>query len=231
LSDAHLIVGTGGPTGRHLRELLESSGARIFNTFYRTGQPQDGRSTTWLQYDLLEPERHLPGLLEAVSGSTFSNLVLFAHPTISRATAEAPLDDLLVQARGLKGIGAILNSFLPRLAPGGTVLFVVPDLTSIRAPGYLSARTYFGGLKGLVEEYARVTRPPKGTIVLVSVLHMPGDTHPHVSADTIDRMGRQTLTGRLPDGKDLAVWIFDLLRSSNAWMHGKILSLQDGPLF
>lgn len=226
-----MIVGLGGPTGRHLRELFESSGARIFNTYYRSGLPHDDRSTTWLPYNLLEPEHHLPGLLEAVSDTPLSSLVVFAHPTISRGTEVPPLDDLVVSARGLAGIGAIMNSFLPRLAPGGTVFFVVPDLSSIRAPGYLSARTYFGGLKGLVEEYSRIVRPPKATIVLATILHVPGDSHPHVSADTINRMGRQTLTGRLPDGKDLAVRIYDLLRSSNAWMHGKILQFQDGPLF
>lgn len=232
MSSTHLIVGTGGPTGRHLRDLLESSGDRVFNTHYRPRTlPKDVGSTVWLPFDLLDPDRHLPSLVRVLSGSSFSSLVFFAHPAIARNTGEIPRDQTLVLVKGLLGVRSLLDSCIPWLKPGGKVLFIVPDLSALKVSGYLAARIYFGGLKGLVEEYARTATPPKATIALTSVLHIPGETDPHVSSETLDRMERQTLSGRLPDGKELSNWIYDLIRSPHEWIHGKILPFQDGPLF
>ena len=204
----------------------------MFNTHYRPRHPEkDSGSTVWVPFDLLDPDRHLPSLVRVLSGASLSCLVFFAHPTIARNTGEIPPDQTVASMNGLLGVRALLDSFIPRLKPGGKVLFVLPDLSALKVSGYLAARIYFGGLKGLVEEYARTTSPPKATIAITTVLHIPGETDPHVSRDSLERMERQTLSGRLPDGKTLSNWIYELIRSPHDWIHGKIVRFQDGPLF
>lgn len=230
MPNTHLIVGSGGSIGNHLRPILTGAGDRILNTHYHPrplGEESD--SVCWIPFDLMESARDLPVLLQKLDRTSLKSLILFSHPTLSREKVHPPLDQTLSLLPALEGVRALFDGSIPFLG-SGIVLSVVPALSALKAGGYLKARIYFGGLGGLLEEYSRATDPAPGFLTL-ELVHVPGEDTPHIPSPILEQMARNTLAGSLPDSLSLARWIASLIRTFPGFLHGKTLRLPDGPFF
>ncbi|MHB8421972.1 MAG: hypothetical protein ACYDAM_04235 [Leptospirales bacterium] len=229
----HLIVGSGGSVGAHLRTILLGSGDRIFNTHFHPRNPEPtGDPVHWIGFDLMESSRDIPSLLHTMDRSPLDSLILFSHPTLPREKGNPPPGQVLSLLPALEGVKAIFDACLPFLE-NGTILSVIPALSALKAGGYMKARIYFGGLKGLLEEYSRTKPAGNPGIVTLELVHIPGESTPHIPPTLLERMARQTLSGTLPDSLAVARGIASLIKptQSQRWMHGKTFRLPEGPFF
>ncbi len=222
MSPKYLIVGSGGPTGHHLRHILASTGATIVNTTHRTpavGEMSD--TIRWTHLDILSVSEGLRLLSPLMNGAKLSGVILFAHPRITRNKHPLSFGEMTGFSHALEGVKAIFDLCLP-LLDNGSVLTILPCLTLLKAGGYLQARVYFGGLRGMVEEYTRTISPAQASFLTLEVAHLPGETTPHLPESLLSRMKEQTLGG-FPDPESLARTIADLVVRPRPWMHGETL--------
>ncbi len=216
----YLIVGSGGPTGHHLRHILSSTGAIIVNTTHRTpavGEMSD--TIRWTHLDIFSVSEGLRSLSPLIDGEKLSGVILFAHPKLTRNKHPLPFGEMTGFSQALEGVKAIYDHCLPVL-DNGSVLTILPCLTLLKAGGYLQARVYFGGLRGMVEEYTRTISPARACFLTLEVAHLPGETAPHLPESLLSRMKEQTLGG-FPDPESLARTIADLVIKPRPWMHGE----------
>lgn len=227
----HLIVGSGGSVGAHLRTLLTESGDHVFNTHYHPRDPdQTADPVHWIGFDLMEPSRDIPSLLHALDRSLLSSLVLFSHPSLLQEKESPPPDQMLSLLPALEGVKILFDACAPFLE-NGTILSVIPSLSTLKAGGYMKARIYFGALKGLLEEYSRTNTAGIPGILTLELVHIPGESTPHIPSALLERMARQTLSGTLPDSLSIARGIASLIQTPQRWMYGKTLRLPEGPFF
>lgn len=226
----HLIIGSGGPTGKRLRSLLLSSRSTIINTTHRPPPASlELEGVRWIHLDLLDIPRGLQTLSPLIENKKLTSLTLFAHPTLSRNRNSLPYGEMTAFSVALEGVKSILDLCLPALDKS-VVLTVLPCLTLHKADGYLQARVYFGGLRGLLEEYARSISPKRTCFVNLEVVHIPGESTPHIPAPLLNRMKKNTLGG-FPDPDSLAQTILDLTNPPKPWMHGETIRIPDTAFF
>ncbi len=231
MPNTHLIIGSGGSVGTHLRTLLADAGDRVCNTHYHPrSSGQDRVGVSWTPFDLMSPQRDLPPLLQQLDQTSLKSLILFSHPSLDQEKKHPPLDQTLSLLPALEGVRALFDSCIPLLKEG-LILTIMPSLSSLKARGYLKARIYFGGLRGLLEEYSRGMDHQSPRLLTLELIHIPGDPTPHIPSSILERMGRHTLEGNLPDSLSLARWILPLLQTPQTWLHGETLRLPGGPFF
>ena len=220
MTPKYLIVGSGGPTGSHLRHHLSSSGATIVNTTHRPSPDFVGPGIIrWTHLDILDVAEGLKALSPLIEGEKLRALILFAHPTLVQNKRPLSYGEMTGLLKALEGIKAILDLCLPVLDKG-SVLTVLPCLSLIKADGYLQARVYFGGLRGMLEEYARSISATRTCLLNLEIVHIPGESTPHVPEPLLSRMKENTLGG-FPDPESLARTIMGLTAEPKPWMHGE----------
>lgn len=226
----YLIIGSGGPTGNHLRHLLSSSGAIIVNTTHRIPPDSSGQENTqWAHLDIWNVTEGLKSLSPLIDEEKLSGVVLFAHPTLNRKKRELSSGEMTSLSPALEGIKAIIDFCLPFLEKS-SVLTLLPCLTFLKAAGYLQARVYFGGLRGMLEEYTRSVSPTQACFLSLEIVHIPGDPTPHIPEPLLSRMKENTLGG-FPDPESLARTILDLIVEPKTWMHGETFRFPGSSLF
>ncbi|MHB1284943.1 MAG: hypothetical protein ACYCYP_00045 [Leptospirales bacterium] len=231
MPNTHLIIGSGGSVGTHLRTLLADAGDRVCNTHYHPRPAGGDRAeVSWIPFDLMSPQRDLPPLLQHLDQSSLKSLILFSHPSLDQEKKHLPLDQTLSLLPALEGVRSLFDSCTPLLKEG-LILTIMPSLSSLKASGYLKARIYFGGLRGLLEEYSRRTDHQSPRLLTLELVHVPGDSTPHIPSSVLEQMARHTLDGNLSDSLSLARWIFPLLQTRQGWLHGETLRLPGGPFF
>ncbi len=231
MSPNHLIIGSGGPTGECLRKHLHSKGATVYNTTHR---PPPSHLTPghvqWINLDLFSPEEGLKALGRAFSGKKkFGSMTIFSHPTLTRETDPLSARDTLAFLPALTGIKKLLDHCLPSLE-GGVILAVLPCMTLLKASGYLKARVYFGGMRGLLEEYSRSIPAETTCFLTLDLAHIPDGSTPQIPPVVMERMERQTIGG-FPDADSLSRTIMDLTAFQRPWMQGTTLRFPDSAFF
>lgn len=231
MSPNHLIIGSGGPTGECLRKHLQSKRATVYNTSHRPlPSPMTTGHIHWISLDLFSPEEGLKDLGRAFSGEKkFGSMTIFSHPTLSRKTDPLSVRDPLDFFPALTGIKKLLDCCLPFLEDG-VILAVQPCMTLLKASGYLNARVYFGGMRGLLEEYSRAIPAETTCFLTLELAHIPDGSTPQIPPAVMERMERQTIGG-FPDPDSLARTIMDLTAFQRPWMQGKTLRFPDSAFF
>lgn len=230
MSSHHLIVGSGGPTGECLRKYLLSTGSTVINTTHRPiPSPTDRGHIQWIKLDLFHPQEGLTALDRIFSEKKLGSMTIFSHPTLSRETDALPTRNIMNIFPALTGFQMLLNRCLPAL-DGGVILAVMPSMTLLKASGYLKARVYFGGIRGLLEEYSRAVPADTTCFLTLDLAHIPDGATPQIPPSLLERMERQTIGG-FPDADSLARTIMDLTSFQRPWMQGKTLRFPDTAFF
>jgi hypothetical protein len=217
---SHLLVGSGGETGRELAKRLSQGGEKVFVTTHRQ-PPPDLAPVRFLPWDFEAPEKSLPEMDDALGGEPLLSLALFAHPPFRRNSG-LPLPSI-------SSLILLLDHLAPRLAPGTPVLFFFPSLSRHRADGYLSARLWIGSLQGLFGEWSRNRH---GLLVTgIETLITPDRTTPHLTSEMVERISGRTARGRLATALEIADFALWLIHSRSPLFHGQILQTEGGPYF
>ena len=221
---SHLLVGSGGETGRELARRLSQDGERVFVTTHRRPLPESP-PLRYLSWDLKAPETSLPDLDRALGEASLSSLSLFAHPPFRRNSGLS-LPPLL---SSISSLVLLLDHLRPRLDPGTPVLFFFPSLSRHRADGYLAARLWIGSLQGLFGEWSRNRH---GLLVTgIETLITPDRTTPHLTSEMVERISGRTARGRLATAEEITDFAAWLIHSRSPLFHGQILQTEGGPYF
>ncbi len=217
---SHLLVGSGGETGKELAKKLSHGGEKVFVTTHRHPLP-DLAPVRFLPWNLEAPEESLPDIECALGGEPLLSLSLFAHPPFRRNSG-LPLSSI-------SSLILLLDHLRPRLDPGTPVIFFFPSLSRHRADGYLAARLWIGSLQGLFGEWSRNR---EGLLVTgIETLVTPDRATPHMTPEMVERVAGRTARGRLATALEIADFALWLIQSRSPLFHGQILQTEGGPYF
>jgi hypothetical protein len=225
-----LATGATSPVGLSILDGLTAMGGAPVATGRSARRPSSiPERSDWLTLDLLSPiPSQLPEMprWRDLGLRTFYHL---AHPTFHR---HEPDPFSLLPA--LRGVHDLHQEIRPHLQKGSSLLFLLPDLDRLAVSGYLSARIYLGGLKGLIRQW-KVELAPKGIFVGgLTMVHVPGHTTPNMNPDILEKLKRSSPMGRLFTETEVARFLMTLAHFSEmgtSWPSDLLISLDSQTLF
>ena len=225
-----LVTGATTPVGLSILSALTDMGVAPVATGRSAHRPPSiPQRCDWLTLDFLSPIS--PQLPENPRWRehglrTFYHL---SHPTFHR---HEPAPFSLLPA--LRGIHELHQAIRPHLQKGSSLLFLLPDLDRLAVSGYLSARIYLGGLKGLIRQW-KIELAPKGIFVGgLTMVHIPGHTTPNMNPDILEKLKRSSPMGRLFTETEVARFLMTLSHFSEmgtSWPSDLLISLDSQTLF
>ena len=224
--DTHLLVGSGGETGRSLAGKLAKEGHKLVITTHRP-LPSDSFPSSTIQWDFYFPDKGKAALDKALGPDSLASISLFAHPPFRRETPSSGTQEGILSP--FSSLISLLDHLHPRLATGSLLLFFVPSLSRHRADGYLGPRLWVGALQGLIGEWSRNR---EGILVTgIESLISPGRSTPHMTPEMVERIAGRTSRGRLATADEIADFAAWLILSGSPLFHGQILQTEGGPYF